>query len=112
MQKLGEHLAVLRKKYGYRQAEVAAKLNVSQQVISNIECGKTTPDIGFLKKAADLYEISLDQLVGRTFTSNGTDDLERQIISYIQQMNTAEKELSLGLVSTVAQHRGKNDDNQ
>jgi len=112
MHKLGEHLAALRKEHGYKQAEVAAKLNVSQQVISNIECGKTAPDIGFLKKAADLYEVSLDQLVGRTFTSNGTDDLERQIISYIQQMNTAEKELSLGLVSTVAQHRGKNDGNQ
>ena len=102
MQKLGEHLAALRKNRGYKQAEVAAKLNVSQQVISNIECGKTAPDISFLKKAADLYETSLDQLVGRTFTSNGSDDLERQIISYVQQMNTAEKELSLGLVSTVA----------
>lgn len=112
MPKLGERLAVLRKRYGYKQAEVAAKLNVSQQVISNIECGKTTPDIDFLKKAADLYEISLDQLVGRTFASNGIDDLERQILSYIQQMNMAEKELSLGLVSTVAQHRGKNDGNQ
>lgn len=112
MQKLGENLAVLRKKYGYKQAEVAAKLNVSQQVVSNIECGKTTPDIDFLKKAADLYEISLDQLVGRAFTSNGADDLERQIIRYIQQMNKSEKELSLGLVSTVAQHRGNNDGNQ
>lgn len=111
MQKLGEHLAALRKKYGYKQAELAAKLNVSQQVISNIECGKSTPDINFLRGAADLYELSLDQLVGRTFSSNGTDDLERQIISYVQQMNVAEKELSLGLVSTVAQHRGNNDGN-
>jgi len=112
MQKLGEHLATLRKKHGYKQADVARELHVSQQVVSNIECGKTTPDIDFLKKAADLYAISLDQLVGRTFTSNGGDNLERQIISYIQQMNTAEKELSLGLVSTVAQHRGNNNGNQ
>ena len=112
MQKLGERLAALRKQYRYKQAEVSAKLNVSQQVISNIECGKTTPDIDFLKKAADLYELSLDQLVGRTFTSNCADDLERQIISHIQQMNMAEKELSLGLVSTVAQHRGNNDGNE
>lgn len=50
MQKLGERLAALRKQYRYKQAEVSAKLNVSQQVISNIECGKTTPDIDFLKE--------------------------------------------------------------
>ena len=80
--------------------------------LSAILNAERAPDIGFLKRAADLYEMSLDQLVGRTFTSNGTDDLERQIISYIQQMNTAEKELSLGLVSTVAQHRGNIDGNQ
>ena len=91
--------------------KLAEKLNVSQQVISNIERGLTEPDIAFLKGAADLYNISLDQLVGREFIETKSDDLESRIISCIKQMDERGKELSLGLVSQVAQHRGnKNGD--
>ncbi len=50
MQKIGEHLAELRKKKQYKQTELAEKLNVSQQVISNIERGVSAPDIELLKK--------------------------------------------------------------
>ncbi len=110
MQKIGKRLAELRKRNHYKQIELAEKLNVSQQVISNIERGFSAPDIEFLKSAADLYHLSLDQLVGRDFAENATDDYERQIISYIKQMDDKEKQLSLGLLSQVAQHRGGNDD--
>lgn len=62
-----------------------------------------------LKKFADLYNISLDQLVGRDFFNDDADEIERKIISYIKQMDDEGKELSLGLLSQVAQHRGSND---
>ena len=111
MQQIGKHLADLRKKNHDKQIELAEKLNLSQQVISNIERGLTEPDIAFLKGAADLYNISLDQLVGREFIETKSDDLESRIISCIKQMDERGKELSLGLVSQVAQHRGnKNGD--
>lgn len=112
MQQIGKHLAELRKKNHYKQTELAEKLNVSQQVISNIERGLTEPDIAFLKGAADLYNISLDQLVGRNFIETSHNDLESKIISYIKQMDDKGKELSLGLVSQVAQHRGSKDGNE
>lgn len=112
MQKLGEHLAELRKEKNYKQTELAEKLNVSQQVISNIERGVSAPDIELLKKIADIYNISLDQLVGRDFVATGADSLERRIISYIKQMDEKGKELSLGLVSQIVQHRGSNDGNK
>ena len=111
MQKIGERLVEFRKRHHYKQAELAKMLNVSQQVISNIERGVTTPDIEQLKSFADIYNISLDQLVGRDFAGENSDDVERQIINYIKQMDDEGKELSLGLVSQVAQHRGSNDGN-
>ncbi len=111
MQKIGKRLVELRKKNHLKQTELAEKLNVSQQVISNIERGVTMPDIEQLKTFADIYMISLDQLVGRNFSREDTDDVERQIMNYIKQMDDKGKELSLGLVSQVAQHRGRNDDN-
>lgn len=111
MQTIGKRLAEIRKSKKFKQTELAEMLNVSQQVISNIERGVTAPDIEQLKKFADIYNISLDQLVGREFIGDDADDVERKIISYIKQMDDEGKELSLGLLSQVAQHRGSNDGN-
>lgn len=112
MQTIGNRLAEIRKSKKLKQMELAEMLNVSQQVISNIERGVTAPDIEQLKKIADIYNISLDQLVGRDFFCDDADDVERKIISYIKQMDDEGKELSLGLLSQVAQHRGGNDGNE
>ena len=108
---IGQRLAKLRKEHHFKQTDIAAKINESQQVISNIERGVTMPDIEQLKQFADIYNISLDQLVGRDFFGDDSDDVERQIISYIKQMDDEGKELSLGLLSQVVQHRGNNDGN-
>lgn len=112
MQTIGKRLAEIRKNKKLKQMELAEMLNVSQQVISNIERGVTAPDIEQLKKIADIYNISLDELVGREFLCDDADDVERKIISYIKQMDNEGKELSLGLLSQVAQHRGSNDGNK
>ena len=112
MQTIGKRLAEIRKSKKLKQTELAEMLNVSQQVISNIERGVTAPGIEQLKKIADIYNISLDQLVGREFSGDDADDVERKIISYIKQMDDEGKELSLGLLSQVAQHRGSNDGNE
>lgn len=112
MQSLGKRLAEIRKKNNFKQTDLAEILNVSQQVISNIERGVTVPDIEQLKKCADVYKISLDQLVGRDFSGDDSNEVEREIISYINQMDEEGKKLSLGLVSQVAQHRGNSDGNE
>lgn len=112
MQTIGKRLAEIRKSRNFKQTELAEMLNVSQQVISNIERGVTAPDLEQLKSFADIYKISLDQLVGREFFCDDEDDVERKIISYIKQMDNEGKELSLGLLSQVAQHRGNNDGNE
>lgn len=112
MQTIGKRLAEIRKSKKLKQTELAKMLNVSQQVISNIERNVTAPDIEQLKKIADIYNISLDELVGREFFGDDADEVERRIISYIKQMDNECKELSLGLLCQVVQHRGSNDGNE
>lgn len=105
---IGERLAKIRKERGLTQKELADKLNMSQQVISNIERNASMPDINFLEGVADLYEISLDELIGRRVVQKEGNNLEHQIMSIIEQMDDTGKELSLGLVNQVAQHQGNN----
>lgn len=107
--KIGERLTQLRKKYGYTQKELADRLNLSQQVVSNIERETTTPDINFLSGVADLYQISLDDVIGRKMTSVTSNNVEQKIMSIIEQMDDTGKELSLSLVNQVAQYQGNKD---
>lgn len=106
---IGQRLAKRRKDHHLKQADIAIRINESQQVISNIERGVTMPDIEQLKKIADVYSISLDELVGREFSGEDRDEIEKQIMNYIKEMDKAEKELSLDILSQVARHRRSND---
>ncbi len=105
---IGERLAKIRKERGFTQKDLADKLNVSQQVISNIERNASMPDINFLEGVADLYEITIDELIGRKVLPKDANKLDQQIMSIIEQMDDTGKELSLGLVNQVAQHQGSN----
>ncbi|WP_310602343.1 helix-turn-helix domain-containing protein [Anaerosporobacter sp.] len=102
---IGKRLARQRKKHGYTQKQLAAELNLSQQIISNIERDLSAPDIGFLKGAADLYKMTIDELVGRENTYETKDSIEKQILDVVKEMDGYGKELSLGLLNQVAEHR-------
>ena len=67
---IADRLVKLRKKYGYTQKELADRLHLSQQIVSNIEREITTADINFLRGLADLYEISLDELCNNKVNNN------------------------------------------
>ena len=105
---LGERLAKVRKEKGFKQKDLAERLNMSQQVISNIERNATAPDIEFLSGVADLYGMSLDELIERQVVPPQGGGIEQRIMSVVSKMNETGKELSLGLVNQVAQHQEKN----
>jgi transcriptional regulator with XRE-family HTH domain len=109
MLELGQRLVELRKKHNITQTEIAERLNVSQQVVSNIERGVTPPKIEQLKIFADLYNVSIDYLIGHDYREDKIDDVEHRIMKCVKQMDEEGKELSLGILNQVAQYRGNND---
>lgn len=64
--KLSENIQKFRKKKGFSQEKLAEKCQVSRQAIAKWENGESVPTIDKLIFLADLYELSLDELVGRT----------------------------------------------
>ena len=65
METLGTRLAELRKKYNFTQADIGEKLNVSVQAVSKWENDLSLPDYDYLIKLADLFNTSIDELLGR-----------------------------------------------
>lgn len=62
---LAENLQILRKQNGFSQEELAEKCQVSRQAIAKWESGESVPTIEKLIYLAGLYEVTLDELVGR-----------------------------------------------
>lgn len=84
---LGSKIYELRKNAKLSQEQLAEKLDVTRQTISNWELGQTTPDIFQAKKISNIFCISLDEL-----TDNDMKDiLVEKIINTEKLTNTAIK---------------------
>jgi len=60
---IGKQIQQRRAAAGMSQEELAERLYVTRQTLSNWETGKTYPDINSLLRLSDLFHISLDELV-------------------------------------------------
>ena len=60
---ISETIALLRKKSGYSQEKLAEKVGVSRQTLSKWELGDSLPDIISSSRLAEIFDISLDELV-------------------------------------------------
>ena len=63
---MNEKLRRLRENMGLQQKEVADRLGVNPSAVTRWESGEKRPDLVNLVKLADLYNVSLDYLMGRT----------------------------------------------
>lgn len=58
-----DNLIALRKMHNLSQEELAERLRVSRQTISKYETGESLPDIDKCKQLAEIFDVSLDDLV-------------------------------------------------
>ena len=61
--KFGAYIAAKRKDMGMKQSELAKKLNLTRQSISKYETGECFPDISIIIRLADIFKVSLDELI-------------------------------------------------
>lgn len=65
------NLLTLRKKFHFTQEEVAEKIGVTRQAVAKWENWETVPDIYNCKALANLYNVSLDDLINHEDKANG-----------------------------------------
>ena len=94
---LGEKIYELRTKNNLSQGDLANELNVSRQSISKWENGNSTPDLEKIVKLADIFNVSLDELIKN-------EEKEETIINNTPEPNitpppkTKEKKIGKGLL--------------
>lgn len=62
---LSENIKTLRKKKGYSQEMVAERLSIVRQTVSKWEKGYSVPDAEMLERLAELFEVSVVELLGQ-----------------------------------------------
>ena len=63
MNNLARNMAVLRRASGLSQEKAAEAVGVTRQALAKWEAGETTPDVLHCDKLAELYGLSLDDLL-------------------------------------------------
>ena len=74
--KLAENLLMFREKSGLSQKQVAEKVGVVVRAYQRYEHGDRYPQLPTLIALADLFGVSLDDLVGREVPGGGKEERE------------------------------------
>lgn len=81
---LGKNIKEERIKKKLTQQDLADYLKISRQTISKWELDKSYPDLELLVQMSQLFEVSVDQLLG---TQHATEKQKRSILDFIFQTN-------------------------
>ena len=112
---LARNFTILRKKSGLSQEQMAEKCGVSRSALAKWETGNTAPAINYIIKAAEVFNVTLDELVfGKTelvkddtkkiyaaiekmiseqkMDNNDTDELYEKYLKELKEMDNSDRE--------------------
>jgi len=84
---LQENIKLLRTQKSLSQEELAEKLSVVRQTVSKWEKGLSVPDSEMLIKLADVFEVSVGELLGETIQPEQEKSELRQLAEKLENLN-------------------------
>lgn len=88
---IGNRIAQLRDEKRWTQEQTAAKLGISRAALSHYEKNRREPDSETLTKFADLYQVSIDYLVGRSLNPQAA--LSEEVRSFVDHLELSDEEI-------------------
>lgn len=88
---IGNRIAHLREQRGLTQEELATSLGISRAALSHYEKNRREPDTETLSKVADLFQVTLDYLAGRTTQPTAT--LDPDVRQFADELELSNNEL-------------------
>ena len=80
-QDLGNIISELRKKAGLTQQELANRISVTNKAVSNWERGVSYPDTDSIMKLAEIFEISIEELMA---AKQREEDTHKVMYEYVR----------------------------
>lgn len=81
---LGENIKTLRTAFGWSQVDLAKKLNITKQTVSNWENENIQPSIEMLVRLSKTFGVTTDRLLGlETATRISVDGLSQTAVAHL-----------------------------
>lgn len=93
--KIGSFLKELRKEKGFTQETLAEQLNVSGRTVSRWETGNNMPDISVLIELAELYDVSIPEIVNGERKNEIMNEEVKEVAQSLSDYADLEKESML-----------------
>ncbi|MCO7177053.1 helix-turn-helix domain-containing protein [Sporolactobacillus kofuensis] len=95
MSVLSDRLKESRERKNLKQTQVKERTNINNKTLSGYENGVSIPDPDTLMKLADLYDVSVDYLYGRTdkrhyydLTKKDEKDIAKDMENLVNELNS------------------------
>ncbi|KEZ94301.1 helix-turn-helix transcriptional regulator [Nonlabens ulvanivorans] len=82
MSKIGNKITQLRKEKGWSQSELAKQIKASREAIGKYERDEAIPSVETAKNIADVFDVSLDYLVGDVLKPS----FDKRMVKRLQDM--------------------------
>jgi transcriptional regulator with XRE-family HTH domain len=106
----GSFLKATRKGLGLSQPELASLAGVSTQLVSNLECGRTTPSVDTVCLLADALKISPPDVFGagmRGSRRTKPSEIDR-VIEILSRLNAREIKEAINILEALERLKGRN----
>lgn len=94
---LGKRFKRFREKCGLTQSEAAERIGIKNYQLGNYETNRSEPSISILKKMSEVYEVSVDSLIGNFRFANNehvlNDSVDGDITDLAEQLKKISEEL-------------------
>lgn len=101
--KIGEKITQLRKEKGLSQTELADIIKASREAISKYERGEAIPSVEVAAKIADVFEVTIDFLIGKNHNM-AVDKKTLRRMQDIDKLDDGTKEKLFFLIDNIVQN--------
>lgn len=105
MEQIGQAIAKYRQASGLTQAQLAEILDMSNDAVSRMERGKTTPTVLLLVELSEIFHCEVADLL--TDSSNRTMDQARTLERLLSQLDHGERSEFLAIVERLVKWKLK-----
>ena len=95
---LGKRIQTIRKNNNLSQSDLAEMLGVSRQSVSKWETGSSTPEISKLIQISEMFDISVDVILGKEYSVDIQDESENTESMISEPSNHGRKNKIVGLI--------------
>ena len=85
---LPANISRLRKEHSMTQEQLAEALGVTFASVSKWERGVATPELNLIAEIADLFEVSIDALIGYEFRNNDKESVIKRLKQYVHDRDS------------------------